>query len=533
MEPDTDNATHLGTGATPAGIDQGLIDPLAASASVAPGSEPIAVRAPFSGRLLARRPRGSPSDVAGAAARARSAQPGWAALGAAGRARILLRFHASLLDRQEEALDLIQLETGKARWHAIEEVMYVAVATRHYALHGERYLRTRRRRVAFPFFTLAWEHRHPVGLVGIISPWNFPLVLGAGDLLPALMAGNAVLLRPDEQSSLTALWVAERLRDAGLPDGVLQVVTGEGPVLGPALVDAVDYLMFTGSTKTGRIVARQAADRLIGCSLELGGKNPMLVLDDADLERAVDGAVRGAFVGAGQVCVSLERAFIDRRIYGRFVERLVERVRTMRLSSALEYGPDMGSLTVPRQLETVKAHVADALEKGATLLAGGRARPDLGPLFYEPTLLANVTPDMRVWGEETFGPVLSLYPFTDLDHAIRAANDTAFGLNASVWSGNRPRAFDVARRLQAGTVNINESYASTWAAIGAPMGGMKESGRGRRQGAEGILKYTEAQTVTVQRGLALVPAPAAIGEPRWARALNLFLRASRYIPRLR
>ena len=535
MNPTTtrEAATHLGSGASPGGIDQATIDRLAASAFIA-GSErqPIAIAAPFSGRLLARIPRALPDDVHEAARRARAAQPGWAALPPAERARVLLGFHERLLDQQERVADLIQLESGKARWHAIEEVLYVAIATRHYALHGASYLRPRRRRVAFPFFTTAREYRQPVGIVGIISPWNFPLVLGAGDLMPALMAGNGALLRPDEQSALTALWIADQLRQAGLPEGVLHVITGDGPVVGPALVGAVDYIMFTGSTRVGRVVARQAAERLIGCSLELGGKNAMIVLEDADIEKAVDGAVRGAFVGAGQVCVSIERAYVHRSIYDRFVARLLERVRSMRLSSDLAYGTDMGSLTVPRQLENVRAHLDDALEKGATLLAGGRARPDLGPLFFEPTVLANVAPAMRVHAEETFGPILSLYPFADVDDALRRANDSEYGLNASVWSRSPRRALAVARQLRTGTVNINESYASTWAAIGAPMGGMKASGIGRRQGAEGILKYTEAQTVTVQRGLALAPPPPPFTEPRWARVLNLFLRASRHLLRV-
>lgn len=522
--------THLGGGVTPNGIDQAFLDHLAARASSGPVGDRIPVRSPFTGGVLATLPRATPGDVAAAAAAARDAQPAWARRAVPDRARILLRLHDRLLIRQEEVADLIQLETGKARWHAIEEVLYVAAATRHYAIHGVRYLRPRRARVVFPLLTSARVHRIPVGVVGIISPWNFPLVLGAGDMIPALLAGNAVLLRPDEQSSLTALWVADQAREAGLPEGLLQVLTGEGPVLGPALIDSVDYLMFTGSSQVGRIVGRQAVERLIGFSLELGGKNAMLVAADADLGRAVDGAIRGAFVGAGQVCVSHERILIHQSVYGAFVPRLLERVRSMNLSADLAYGVDMGSLTTMRQLETVREHIEDALAKGARLLAGGNPRTDLGPLFFEPTVLEAVTPDMRVYGEETFGPLVTLYSFATEDEAVELANDTGYGLNASIWSRNTRRTRALALRLRAGTVNINEAYGSTWAAIGAPMGGMKQSGIGRRQGEEGILKYTEALTATVQRGLAMAPAPPPISEPRWARMLNVILRISRYVP---
>lgn len=506
---------------------------LVAGVTLADPARPMTpVVAPFTGEPLAGIPAGIPADVELAVRRAREAQPGWGAQRCSERSRVLLRFHDLLLRRSEEVLDLIQLETGKARRHAFEEVLDTALVARHYGIHAARYLRSRRRQGAFPVLTTTREVRHPVGVVGVIAPWNFPLILGITDVLAALAAGNAVILRPDEQSSLTALWTAALLGECGLPERVLQVVTGPGPVLGPPLIAGVDFLMFTGSTRTGRLVATQAAQRLIGFSLELGGKNPMLVLADADLDAAVDGAVRGSFIGAGQVCVSFERIYVHDSLYDRFAGQFVERVKAMRLSASLDYDADMGSLTVPRQLEATQNHVRDALAKGATLLAGGRARPDLGPLFYEPTVLANVTPEMRLYAEETFGPVVSLYRFTSEDDAVARANDTSYGLNGSVWSKSATHAMHTAERLKVGTVNVNESYAATWTATASPIGGMKESGFGRRHGAEGILKYTEVQTIATQRGLALAPFPF-MSERAYTRMMPALLKVMRRLPGVR
>jgi acyl-CoA reductase-like NAD-dependent aldehyde dehydrogenase len=514
------------------GIGRKTLERLAALVKVLSPRAPIAVPAPFTGQILATIPACAPEDVSDAVRLARSAQPSWAARSFADRRSILLRFHDLLLDRQEQALDLIQLESGKARLHALEEVIDTALVARHYGLHAEEHLRPRRHPGALPALTTAWEHRHPVGVVGFIAPWNFPLILGVTDLIPALMAGNSAVLRPDVQSSFTALWAADLLYEAGLPREVLRVVTGRGRVLGPLLINSVDFVMFTGSTATGRQVGRQAAERLIGFSLELGGKNPMIVLEDADLDAAVDGLVRGAFVGAGQVCESIERAFVHSSIFDAFTRRFVERVTGMKLSGALEYGVDMGSLTTAEQLAAVAAHVEDAVSKGAVLLAGGRPRPDLGPLFFEPTVLAEVTPAMRVYAEETFGPVVSLYEYSATGEAIERANDTSYGLNASVWSNNVRQALEVARRIRAGTVNVNEVYAATWTATSSPIGGMKESGFGRRHGAEGILKYTEAQTIAVQRWLPLAP-PRFMSEERYGTWMPRILRLLRHMPRLR
>ncbi|HEX6600277.1 MAG TPA: succinic semialdehyde dehydrogenase [Gemmatimonadaceae bacterium] len=492
----------------------------------------LPVLAPFTGEQLATIPLGEPADVELAIRRARGSGPRWSSVNVRERSQVLLRFHDLLLERREEALDVIQLESGKARRHAFEEILDTALVARHYGVHAARYLRPRRRAGVFPLLTSTLEIHHPVGVVGVISPWNFPLILGITDVLAALVAGNAVVLRPDEQSSLTALWAAQLLEEAGLPREVLQVVTGRGPVLGPPLIAGVDFLMFTGSTKTGRTVATEAAERLIGFSLELGGKNPMLVLEDADLDAAVDGAVRGSFVGAGQVCVSFERIYVHEALYERFLDRFVQRVRSLRLSASLDYDADMGSLTVPRQITAVEEHLRDALDKGATLLAGGKRRPDIGPLFYEPTVLTGVTPAMRLYAEETFGPVVALYRFADDADAIARANDTRFGLNGSVWSRRTSHALRVARQLQVGTVNINESYAATWTSTASPIGGMKESGFGRRHGAEGILKYTETQTIAIQRGVALAPLPG-MSEPTYGRVMPALLRVMRRLPGLR
>ncbi|MFI9204809.1 succinic semialdehyde dehydrogenase [Streptomyces sp. NPDC053048] len=478
---------------------------------------------PFTGRKLADLPQSTLDDVATAFARARHAQRAWAEAPPRRRAEVLLRFHDLVLARQSEILDLIQLETGKTRLHAHEEVQAVAVVARHYGRAAASYLRPRSRLGVLPVLTKATELRRPRGVIGHISPWNYPLELSAGDALPAFVAGNAVVMKPDTGTALTALWARDLLVEAGLPEAVWQIVLGEGPVVGPAVVAHADYVSFTGSTRTGREVARGAADRLIGASLELGGKNAMLVLRDADLDRAVAGAVRGCFSSAGQLCMSIERLYVHSSVADEFLRRFAARTRALRLGTALAYGADMGSLVSRQQLETVTRHVDEAVAKGATVVTGGRPRPDVGPLFYEPTVLEGVEPPMAVCTEETFGPVVSVYRFDDEDEAVRRANSTPYGLNASVWTRDGRRGRAVAARVRAGTVNVNEAYAAAYGSVGAPMGGMGDSGLGRRHGAEGILKYTEAQTVAQQRLLPLGPA-FGMDDERYARVMTGGLR---------
>ncbi|QLL07545.1 succinic semialdehyde dehydrogenase [Mycobacterium vicinigordonae] len=489
----------------------------------------IIVTNAMTGAPLGQVPSCTPADVAAAAQRARSVQPAWAALPVRDRAAVLLRFHDLVLARQDEVLDLIQLENGKARRHAFEEVIDVCLTARYYAHTAANYLRPQRRQGAQLVLTQVRELHHPKGLIGIISPWNYPLTLGVSDALPAVVAGNAVLTKPDSQTPFSALWAVQLLEEAGMPSGLIQVVTGSGSQLGAPIVEHSDFLMFTGSTTVGRSVAALAGERLIECSMELGGKNALLVLDDADIGKAVDGAVRASFSNTGQLCISVERIYVPAQLWDEFTSRFAAAANQLKLSPALDYSADMGSLTSEKQLRTVSRHVDDAVQHGARVLAGGRARPDIGPFFYEPTVLSGVRDGMAAFADETFGPVVSLYRVDSEEEAIAKANDSSYGLNFSVWTSDPNRGRRVAARLQAGTVNVNEAYAAAWASVDAPMGGMKASGIGRRHGAHGILKYTESQTIAVER---LLP----VGTPRWlpadryARIMTTGLRALRRLP---
>jgi succinate-semialdehyde dehydrogenase / glutarate-semialdehyde dehydrogenase len=301
------------------------------------------------------------------------------------------------------------------------------------------------------------------------------------------------------------------------------VVCGEGAVLGPAVVDAVDFVCFTGSTRTGREVGARAAGRLIGSSLELGGKNPMLVLRDADLDRAAKVAVRGCFSSAGQLCVSMERLYVADQVYDSFLARFLERVQAIQLSADLDYGADMGSLISEQQLETVVRHVDDARKKGARVLAGGHLRTDIGPLFYAPTVLSGVRPGMACFGEETFGPVVSVYRFGEEADAVSRANEGPYGLNAAILTRDTRRGRALARQIRCGSVNINEAYGASFGSIDSPMGGMRSSGLGRRQGVEGIHRFTDVQTVATQRLLPVGPV-RGLSQRGYARTMTTTLR---------
>jgi succinate-semialdehyde dehydrogenase/glutarate-semialdehyde dehydrogenase len=490
---------------------------------VASTGRSMTVHAPATGQLLATVPQSGADDVAEAFERARRAQQAWQRVSLDDRAARLLRLHDVVLDRQAEILDLICLESGKARKHAFDEPLHVALTARYYGRTAHRHLDTRRRLGVIPALTRVEVNRVPKGVVGIISPWNYPFTLALCDGLPALLAGNAVVTKPDARTMLTALLGAELLEEAGFPRDLWNVVAGPGRELGAPLIERADYVCFTGSTATGKLIARQCADRLIGCSLELGGKNPILVLRDADVERAAEGAVRACFSNAGQLCVSTERLYVADQLYDRFLDRFVARTEAMSLGTSTDWGVDMGTLISADQLDTVTRHVEDAVAKGATVRAGGRARPDLGPYFHEPTILEGVTPEMACFGEETFGPVVSVYRFHDEADAVARANEGEYGLNAAIYSRDTRRARALARQVRCGTVNVNEAFAATFASIDAPMGGMRESGMGRRQGSEGIHRYTETQSVASQALLRFGP-QFGMDDEQYARSMTLSLR---------
>ena len=492
----------------------------------------LAVEAPFTGRPLGHVPEGTAACVALAAGRARAAQPAWAARPVGERAAVVVRFLDLLLRHRAALLDLMQDEAGKARRSAAEEVVDVLLNGRYYAVRAAGLLGPHRRRGVVPGLTHVTEGAIPVGVVGVIAPWNYPLTVPISDALPALLAGNAVVLKPSELTPFTALAALVLLRAAGLPDDVLQVVTGYGEPVGAALVEAADFVQFTGSTAVGRRVAEVCGRRLVPCSMELGGKNPALVLADADVGVAAEGLARGAFANAGQLCIHPERIFVDRSVYARFRDAFAARAAALVVGPGRGWDVEVGSLASLPQLRKVEAHVADAVAKGARVLAGGHARPDLGPLFYAPTVLEGVAEGMDVWADETFGPVVSLYPFDTEDEAVARANGSAYGLNASVWTRDAARGRALARRLRCGTVGVNDPYGAAWGSTDAPMGGVGASGLGRRHGAHGLLKYTEPQTVAVQRGRALAPGP---GEPP-GPFFDAFARAAgflRHVPGLR
>lgn len=488
--------------------------------------ESFSVAEPFTGETLATVPYCTPDDVVAAVREARDAQPAWAARTFEERAAVVLAYHDRVLDHRSELVDLVVAESGKARTDAVEELLDVAINARHYATRGDDYLGAERRAGALPLLTRTVERARPDGVVGIVAPWNYPLTLAVSDAIPALLAGNAVVLKPAEGTSLTALRAVELLYEAGLPEELFQVVTGDGPTLGDPLVANVDHVVFTGSTEVGREVGSLAGRHLTKHSLELGGKNPMVVLRDADPDRAAAGAVRGAFASAGQLCLAIERIYVESPLFESFLDAFVSRTRSLAVDAGYGFDVDVGSLASADQLEKVQSHVRDAVEKGATVRTGGRRRPDLGPYVYEPTILTGVTPEMRLFDEETFGPVVAVYEVEDAAEAVTRSNDSDYGLNASVYAGDDARGERVARDIDAGTVNVNDAYAAAWASVDAPMGGVGESGLGRRHGRQGIRRYTEAQTVATHRGPPLTPPSGRIGR-WWTRAMVATLRVWR------
>ncbi len=437
------------------------------------------------------------SDVALALERARKVQPEWAGSGFRARQRLLERAVKILVERQEEFLDVIVSETGKPREEAlVTEILAACDALQFYAKRAGRILadrtvplhlmKTKKLRISY----------RPLGVVGIVTPWNFPFLLALNPTAQALMAGNAVLLKPSEVTPLSGQLIERLLRAAGLPEGVFQLLLGDGET-GAALVNAgVDKISFTGSVGTGRRVAEACARQLVPCTLELGGKDPMIVCRDADLERAAAGAVYGAFANAGQICVSTERVYVVDEVAEEFTRKVLEK------TAALRQGPDgesdVGAIIDVNQLSVIEEHVADAQRRGAKLLTGGRRNPNWPGLYFEPTVLTDVDHDMQIMREETFGPVLPIMRVRDDEEALRLANDTRFGLNASVWTRDKRRGMELAKAIHAGSAVVNDCMV-TYAIPESPFGGRGESGIGQVNGEAGLKSYCHAQSIVLDR----------------------------------
>ncbi len=461
----------------------------------------IPVENPATGAVVGEIPVMGAAEVAELVTRARAAQPGWEAAGFDGRAGVLRRAQKWMLDNAERIIGVVVSESGKTHEDAqLADFGYTVSALGFWAKEAPRYLADER--------VPSWNNpvaigkklviRYaPVGVVGVIGPWNYPITNNFGDCIPALAAGNAVILKPSEVTPLSSLLMEQMMLECGLPEGVFQVATGDGST-GAELIGSVDCVMFTGSSRTGKAVMKAAADALVPCYLELGGKDPMIVCSDANLERAANAAAFYSMNNAGQVCISVERVYVEAPVYDRFVEMVSDNVRQLRQGEPTAPGTvDVGAVTFPPQLGVVEDHVQDALQKGAKALVGGHRRSGSGR-FFEPTVLVDVDHSMKIMREETFGPTVPIMKVESVDEAVRLANDSEYGLQASVWTGNVARGEALARQIHAGVVCVNDAQIN-YTALNLPMGGWKASGMGTRHGAMGIRKYCKTQSLLVTR----------------------------------
>ena len=443
---------------------------------------------PATGEVLGELDCAGPTEVRAAVARARAAQPDWNTWGIRNRVKVLRRFQQLLLARKTDIARRITQEAGKPYVESLlTEVLVVLDAARFlvenaYVIlreqklrHGNLALKTKSGRIL----------HQPYGVIGIISPWNYPFSIPATEVMSALVAGNAVVLKPSEFTPLIAIELQSLLREAGVPNDVFHVLPGEGAA-GAALVKSdIDKLVFTGSVATGRRIAQSAAERLLPIVLELGGKDPMVILDDADVDVASSAAVWGAFVNAGQACLSVERCYVHEKLYARFVDACAEKARKLRVGNGMDPATEVGPMISEQQVRVVESHIADARAQGARVLGSGARMRELGPTFFAPTVLADVDHNMRVMREETFGPVLPIAYFRDDAEAVRLANDSDYGFAARVWTRDRIRGEAIARQIQAGTVMVND-VLSCFSISEAPHGGVKSSGLGRTHGRWGL-----------------------------------------------
>jgi acyl-CoA reductase-like NAD-dependent aldehyde dehydrogenase len=456
---------------------------------------------PATGEVLRELECAGEGEVQSAVARAKVAQAAWAEIGLRRRIAVLREFQRRLYARKSEIAAAITREAGKPVVEAlVTEVLVVLDAARFLIDNAWGLLRDE----PVPHGNLVTKLksgflvREPHGVIGIISPWNYPFSIPATETLAALVAGNAVILKPSELTPLIALELGSLLHASGVPEDVFQVVIGEGPAGAALLQSPIDKLVFTGSVVTGKRIAAAAAERLLPVVLELGGKDPMLVLDDADVDVASSAAVWGAFVNAGQACLSVERCYVHRSLYESFAMACAQKTKQLSVGNGLDSHTDVGPMIRERQVRIVEAHVEDAKARGALVLAGGTRLPELGPNFYAPTVLADVTQDMRIMREETFGPVLPVMACENDEEAVRLANDSEYGLAASVWTRDAKRGERLARRIHAGTVMVND-VISCFGISEAPHGGVKASGVGRTHGRFGLDEMVRVKYLDMDR----------------------------------
>ena len=436
-------------------------------------------------------------DVRAAVERARKAQPAWAEASFNERATYLRRALRALLAREDEFAAAIARETGKPEVEILAtELVSACDALEFYAKRAKKLLADR----TVPLHLMKNKKLRlvykPLGVVGIVTPWNFPFILSLNPTLQALVAGNAVVLKPSEVTPLSGRLVEELLASAGLPEGVFSLVIGDGETGAALLESGVDKISFTGSVATGRRVAETCGRLLIPCTLELGGKDPMIVCADADLDRAARGAVYGAFTNSGQVCTSTERVYVVDEVADAFTRKVVEETARLRQGASGEF--DVGAIIAASQMGIIEDHVRDAVERGARVLAGGRRNPALAGLFFEPTVLADVSHEMKVMRDETFGPVLPIMRVRDEDEALALANASRYGLNANVWTRNKRKGTQLAKAIESGCVVVNDCMI-TYGVTESPFGGVKESGIGRVNGEIGLKGYCRVQSILIDR----------------------------------
>jgi acyl-CoA reductase-like NAD-dependent aldehyde dehydrogenase len=463
-------------------------------------SNVLTVENPATGQPVGEIPALSHEETVDLVRRARAAQPAWEALGFSGRGDLLRDMRKWLVDNRSRVIQTLCDENGKTYEDAQLEVLYCADALGFWAKRAGKWLADEHERPHSPLlFGRKVINRYvPYGVVGVIGPWNYPIINNFGDAIPALMAGNTVVLKPASITPLSSILMAEGMREVGVPEDVFLVAIGSGATVGSALVESVDMLHFTGSTEVGRGLAQEAGKRLLPITLELGGKDPMIVLRDANLERAANAAVWGALQNSGQTCISVERVYVESDAYEPFVAKVVDKVKRLRQGPAAGPGQvDVGALTSPEQVEIIQEHLRDAVEKGARIETGGSLRPGAGR-FFEPTVLTGVDHSMKIMSEETFGPTLPIMRVDSEDEAVRLANDSPMGLDSSVFGGDVSHAEQVARRVQSGAVVVNDALTN-YLAMEIPIGGMKESGVGARHGKVGIQKYCQRQNLVVTR----------------------------------